>query len=69
MQSALYAAILRLNSIPHPDLALIAGIRSDISKATAKLGQAAEPPAAQDCRGERGLGSRMLDESPLSARS
>jgi anti-sigma regulatory factor (Ser/Thr protein kinase) len=46
MQSALYAAILRLSSHPHPDLALISGIRSDISKATAKLDNMAEPSAA-----------------------
>ena len=46
MQSALYAAILRLSSNPHPDPTLISEIRSDISKATAKLGQMAEPPAA-----------------------
>ena len=46
IQSALYAAILRLSSNPHPDPALISEIRSDISKATAKLRQTAEPPAA-----------------------
>jgi len=43
LQSALYAAILRLSANPAPDEALIAEIRSDILKATAKLGQTAEP--------------------------
>ena len=42
LQSALYAAILRLSANPSPDEALIAEIRSDILKATAKLGNTVE---------------------------
>jgi signal transduction histidine kinase len=45
VQSALHAASMRLSANPRPDPALIAEIRSDISKAMGKLGATSERPA------------------------